>query len=702
MRVVHLPLALMAVVIPLSGQSEVSRGERRTAQPPPTRSVDVVDVLHGVPVKDPFRWLEDHESVETRAWLAAQTAYTRTFLDAVPGRDRIRRIVEGFEKVDRVSVPFAAAGGRYVFSKRLATDAVAKWYVRNLAGEDRLLLAPEPQSAVSVNLHFYGLSADGQLLAYGVRRGGEDQTDMRFVDVTTGRQYADVLPRERYGSGYVLPDRSGVYYTRRRPSGTRILFHEFGTAVDADRELFGAGFDESWIIRVVFSEDARYAAGFVNEGAGTAAPARVYLMDRARGETFAPLVTDIRAHFSGFFGGGRLYLRTTWNAPKGRLLAVDLQNTAREYWREILPEQPEPLGPLVPAAGKLIVQAGPILTPRLDVFDSDGRRAGRIETPGIGGIYTVTSFGWKEPDVFYQFSSLGNPTIYRYDAATARQSVWFRTDVPIAVDDVETKQVWYPSKDGTRVPMFIIAKKGIRSDGDRPTILTGYGSYGSVTTPFYATFPAAWVQSGGVFASASIRGGGELGEAWHRAGMRANKQNTFDDFIAAAEWLIGNRYTRPERLAIAGGSAGGMLVAVAALQRPHLFRAVVCRYPHLDMLRYHKFLAAGPWVKEFGSPDVAEEFAYLRKFSPYHNVQDGERYPAMLFVTGDADTRVAPLHARKMTARMQAASASGRPVLLRYDMSSGHSGGSAAEQIQQTVDELAFLFWQLGLRPPSQ
>ena len=684
--------------------SSASMGlQRDQVGPPPTRVDDVIDVLHGVPVKDAYRWLEDQESREMRTWIEKQTVYSRSLLDGVSGRQRVRTMVEAIEKVERVSIPFGSAGGRYLLSKSSDVGAAPAWYVRDSStGKDRLLLtAPRQDDGAPMGLQFKSLSSDGKLLAYGLRRGGEDQTEVRFVDIDTGRLLSDRLPRELYGDTFALPDRTGFYYARRRASGTRILFHRFGTDVETDREIFGSGFDDTQLIRFNFSPDGRYAAAFVSAGAGTAAPTRVYLMNRERGESFLPFITDVAATFSGFFGGSRLFLRTTWNAPNGRLIAVDPTDPARDLWQDIIPESQNVLLTVEPAAGRLIVLSMENVSSRLDVVEADGRLVRRIELPTLGNVYSLTSFGWEQDEVFYQFSSLANPTTYRYNVATGQQTVWFRPAVPMDSAAIETKQVWYASKDGTRVPMFVISRKGTRLDGDRPTLLSGYGGYGAITSPFYLTEAAVWVQAGGVYAYANIRGGGEFGEAWHRAGMLANKQNTFDDFLAAAEWLIANKYTRPDRLAIIGGSNGGMLVGVAAVQRPDLFRAVVSRYPHLDMIRYHKFLAAAPWVKEYGSPDIAEEFAYLYQYSPYHHVKDGEKYPAMLLVTGDSDTRVAPLHARKMTARMQAATASGRPVLLRYDVRSGHSGSSIGDRIEQLTDELSFLFWQVGAALPE-
>ena len=524
---------------------------------------------------------------------------------------------------------------------------------------------------------------------------------MFLLDVDTGKPFAEGLPRGLYYSVFVLPDKSGFLYSRRRAEGTRIWEHQFGEPTGEDRELFGAGIPDDKLIWLSFSEDGRFVAAFVNDGAGGDARSRVYVLDRSANREFQPLITDIPASFTGRFGGHTLFLHTTWNAPNGRVLAIDLENPARENWREVVPASKDSVIKRArPAGHKLLVEFLHNVSTRLAVFEPDGKLVREISLPTLG---TGRFLGgpWNSDEVIYQFESFAQPgATYRYNIATGKRWVWHQPNVPVDSDTISTTQVWYRSKDGTRVPMFVVSKKGAKLDGNRPVLLYGYGGYGSITRPFFYPPAAMWVNDGGIFAAANIRGGGEFGEEWHRDGMLENKQNSFDDFIATAEWLIANKYTRAAKLAILGGSNGGMLVAAAATQRPDLFRAVICGNPHLDMLRYHKFMKAAPWVNEYGNPDVAEEFEYLRKYSPYHRVHKGERYPAMLLTTGDGDTRVAPLHARKMAARMQAASRSGLPVLLRYDLIAGHSGsGSLSHRLDQQVDEMAFLYAQLGLTP---
>ena len=672
-------------------------------RPPVTRVEVVTDRMHGVDIADPYRWLEDQQSLETRAWITAQNAHTRSVLDAVRGRERLRAQLEKLYRADYQSAP-GVYNGRYFLMRARANQEQDIIAVREVIdGPERVLVDPvklSPDGSVAARM--MNVTPDGRTLAWGKQKGGEDEMEVYFLDVDTGQMLPDRLPRGVYYSVFVLPDKSGFLYSRRRSEGTRLMEHRFGASFDEDRELFGGGIPDEKLIWFTFSQDGRFVVAFVNEGAGNDARSRVYFLDRSAQRGFQPLITDVPASFSGAVGGDTLFLQTTWNAENRRILAIDLKNPARDRWREVVATSKDSvITGLVPAGHKLLVSYSRNVSTRLAIFDLDGKLVRDIALPTLGSGFFAGGGGWDSDEIFYSFRSFAQPvTTYRYDLRTGKQSVWYKLNIPVDSDAIKTSQVWYASKDGTRVPMFLVSKKGTKPDGNRPVLLTGYGGYGAIATPWFNPEAAMWVEKGGVYAMANIRGGGEFGANWHRDGMLENKQKSFDDFIAAAEWLIANKYTRAARLAIEGGSNGGMLVGAAAIQRPDLFRAVICRNPHLDMLRYHKFLKAAPWVKEYGNPDVTEEFAYLRKYSPYHHVRDGAQYPAMLFTTGDGDTRVAPLHARKMAARMQAATRSGLPVLLRYDLIAGHSGsGSLSHFLDQKTDEMAFLYAQLGLTP---
>ena len=570
-------------------------------------------------------------------------------------------------------------------------------------GLDEVLIDPHPWSPDhTTSATLLDVSEDGTLLAYGVRQGGEDEITVRLFDVEARRDLPDALPKGRYFGLSLTPDKSGFYYTRHTPEGPRVYFHRLGEDPARDREIFGRGYGVEKIITAALSEDGRYLLFTVSHGAG-ARRTELYLQDVARGGPILPVVTDIEARFSGEIAGDTLYLLTNWNAPRGRLLAVDVRNVAaRDRWREIVPHSSAVITGFALVGGRIAVNHLENVQARVRMFDPEGKLLGEIPLPAIGSVSSVRG-RWTSPEVFYAFSSFHIPTtIYRYDVNTGTSEVWAALKVPIRSEHFDVKQVWYQSRDGTRIPMFIAHRRDLKLDGARPTLLTGYGGFNVSLLPGFSARAVLWMELGGVYALPNLRGGGEFGEEWHRAGMLEKKQNVFDDFIAAAEWLIANGYTNPSRLAISGGSNGGLLVGAALTQRPELFAAVVCSYPLLDMIRYHRFLVARFWIPEYGSSDDPEQFKYLLAYSPYHRVKPGTRYPAVLFITGDADTRVDPLHARKMAARLQAATASDRPILLRYDTKAGHSGGlPLSKQIEDLTDELSFLLWQLDVRIPE-
>ncbi|RMH23629.1 MAG: S9 family peptidase [Acidobacteria bacterium] len=672
---------------------------RPTIPPPPETRIDaVVETLHGVEVSDPYRWLEDQESPETRAWIEAQNAYADSLLGDLPGREELRARFTELYEIDSVGFP-VVANGRYFFSKRRADQDLFVIYLRQgIDGEDEVLLDPHPLSAdhtVSVGLR--DVSEDGTLLAYAVRQGGEDEVTIKLFDVEARRDLPDVLPRARYFGVSMKPDKSGFFYTRQTEEGPRIFYHALGSDPKDDPIVFGEGHGPERILFGNVSEDGRYLLVHVLYGS-SGDRTDVYLRDLTAGDDFVTVVEGVEASFNATVAGDRLIVRTIWQAPNGRVMVADAATPQQEHWRELIPERQDAvLSSVSPVGGRLFVRYLQDVQSRIETFDLEGRELGEIRFDSIG---TVTNVGgrWDSPEAFFAFSSFHVPTtIYRYDVASGERTVWSQPDVPIDSDRIAVEQVWYESKDGTRVPMFVVHKKDLERDGKRPTLLTGYGGFNASLTPFFSPSAVVWVERGGVYAVANLRGGGEFGEAWHKAGMLANKQNVFDDFIAAAEYLIASGYTRPEKLAIQGSSNGGLLVGAAMTQRPDLFAAVICSYPLLDMVRYHRFMVARYWVPEYGSAEDPEQFPYIYAYSPYHHVEPGGDYPAVLFITGDGDTRVAPLHARKMAALMQASTGSGKPVLLRYHTKAGHSGGvPRSEQIENSVESYSFLLWQLG------
>jgi len=667
-------------------------------KPPETRRANVVDTVFGVPLPDPYRWLEDQQAPETRGWIDAENAYTQAVIGPLPGRERIQRRLLELLKVETIGMP-TNRGGRYFFSRRAADQDLSVLYLRKgLHAADEVLVDPHPMSPDhTTSVQFVDVTPDGKLLAYGVRQGGEDEVTVRLMDVDTRRLLADTLPRARYSGVNITPDKSGIYYAKQTAAGPRVYYHPMGGDPATDKEIFGQGYGPGVGIGVFVTDDGKYMVISVSFGSA-ARKVELYFQNLLAKTPLTPIVNDVEAQFGGPVAGDHMYLRTNWNAANGKILDVDLKNPARANWRELIAEGAFPLSGISAVGGRLLVSYLQNVQTHVKIFDPGGKPLGEIAFPAIGALGGLGG-DWDRPETFYSFSTLAQPTtIYRYDVATGKQEVWAKLAVPVSDQAVEIKQVWYPSQDGTKIPMFIAHRRGIKLDGANPTLLTGYGGFQLSQVPGFSQRAAFWLENGGVYALPNLRGGGEFGETWHQAGMLGKKQNVFDDFIAAAEWLIANKYTSPSRLAISGGSNGGLLVGAAMTQRPDLFQAVVCSFPLLDMVRYHRFLVARFWVPEYGSAEDSTQFKWILAYSPYQHVKTGERYPAVLFITGDADTRVAPLHARKMAALMQAASASGKPVLLRYNTKAGHSGGLPVSQIvDDLTDEMRFLFWQLSV-----
>jgi prolyl oligopeptidase len=664
---------------------------------PETRVDTTVDTLHGVAVPDPYRWLEDQEAPETRAWIDAQNSYTDRALARVPGREEIAQRLGELLRVTTVSQPIERAG-RYFYSTRTPEQQLAVIAMRDGAqGREHVLIDPHGMSEDQrTSVRLMGVSNDGRVLTYGVQEGGQDEIEVRFFDVDARQDLPDRLPRGRYFSADILPDRTAVYYTSHDQNGPRLRFHVMGAPIAQDRVVFGEGLGPDKIVYAAITEDDRRLAIIVLHGsAGTRTD--LHWLDLARQGPVQTLVDDVEAQFNPSFAGDDVILHTTWNAARGRVLRVSLANPARSEWKEIVPESDDIIQSVSTAGGRIFVNTLKDVQSAVDVYDLDGNRIRQITFPTLGSIGGVSG-RWASDEAFVTFTSFHvPPTIYRYEVESGERTVWFRPDVPVDSDALELSQVWFESKDGTRVPMFLLHRRDFQRNGDNLALLTGYGGFNISLTPYFDANAVIVAERGGVFALANLRGGSEFGEGWHRSGMFGNKQNVFDDFIGAAEYLVAQNYTRPERLAIEGGSNGGLLVGAAVTQRPDLFGAVVCAVPLLDMVRYHNFLVARFWVSEYGSSDDPAQFRYLLTYSPYHNVRAGTAYPSILFVTGDGDTRVAPLHARKMAARVQAATTSGNPILLRYDTKSGHAGGDPVDkQIEDGTAMLQFILWRTG------
>jgi prolyl oligopeptidase len=667
------------------------------APPPETAKHPVTDVLNGVTLTDSYRWLEDQNSPATRAWIESQTKHTRAMLDPLPQRAALKLRISALMRTEQMQLP-RERGGKYFFERRAAGDNRASICMRrSLHGPDEVLVDPNTVSKdETVSVEIQDVTPDGKLLAYSVRQGGADEFEVHFLNVESKTLLPDRIAPASFDSVDILPDHSGVYLSEVSPAGPRVLFRVLGSDRAEPVQIFGQGYSPSHIAIAHISEDGRYLVINVVEGA-SGDNAEIWLLDRAKGGRPAPVVRRDAGRAFGMATGGRLYIMSNWNAPRGRLFQIDPERPQRHFWKLVVPESPWNMEGFDVAGGKLLVTYTKNAANMLMLYEAEGRFLQEIELPGIGSVYG-TSSRWGSNEAFLSFASFATPpSVLRLDLATHARETWFRSAIPINSADFEEKQVLYPSRDGTPVPMFIAHRKGLTLNGANPTLLTGYGGFGVSSTPYFWPAGVAWMEQGGVIALACLRGGAEFGEEWHRAGMLDKKQNVFDDFIAAAEALVRWKYTSPSKLAIEGGSNGGLLVGAVMVQRPELFRAVVCEVPLLDMIRYQHFLVAKLWVPEYGSSEDPKQFEYLLRYSPYQNVKDGVKYPAVLFLTGDSDTRVAPLHARKMTARVQAASKSGLPVLLLYDTKTGHSGGKPVSQaIEDDTDVLSFLSWQLG------
>ena len=694
-------IALISLpLVVLVGCGETSPYAVEVQPPPETEAIEVADIVHGVEIVDPYRWLEDQESPETREWIDAQNAYTDTILEQIPGREALEERFARLMKTDVISMPMER-GGRYFYSKRAADQDLFVVYVREgLDGEERVLIDPHPMSEdLTVSVGIREISHDGRLVAYAVRRGGADEVTIRFLDVDTGEELPDTLREARYYNVSLMPDKSGYYFTRREPEGARLYYREMGADPANDKLVFGEGVTPEKFVSAEVTDDGRWLVIGLSFGWTSN---NIYLKDLSTDGEIFPVIEDIPALFYQFiYVDGRFYVRTNWEAPNGRVLLIDPEKPLMDDWIEVIPQRHEAvLRSLTAAGGKLFALYLENVQSKIVIFNTEPDEIGEISFDAIGTVGSMLG-RWESNDAFFIYTSFHIPTtIYHYNVSTGEKDVWAQVDVPVDSENFVVKQAWYESKDGTSVPMFIVHAADLELDGNNPVYLTGYGGFNSSLTPSFSPVAAAWIQSGGVFAVPNLRGGGEFGEDWHEAGKLANKQNVFDDFIAAAEYLVDQGYTKPEKIAIRGGSNGGLLVSAAVTQRPDLFGAVICTYPLIDMVRYHMFLVGSTWISEYGSADDPEQFEYIYKYSPYHHVTEGENYPAVLFITGDADTRVAPLHARKMTALMQVSTASEKPIMLRYHTKAGHSGGvPLSRQIEDAAETMLFLFWQLGIKP---
>jgi prolyl oligopeptidase len=678
-----------------------------------TKKIDHVDDYHGTKVADPYRWLEDESSPETAAWVEAQNAVTFPYLERIPYRDALRARVMELNDYERYGAP-ARKGPYFFFSKNEGLQNQSVLHIqRGLDGAPEVLLDPNAWSADgTVQLSAFEPSKDAQYAVYGISQSGSDWQQYRVLELATKRTLADTVEWAKVSN--VAWQGDGFYYSRypEPPEGRekasinenhQVFFHKLGTPQAEDTLVYEDPENPQRFHTAATTEDERFLILEVSDrGKGLDGNA-LYVRDLADPNgKFAPLVPEITndTFYVVDNVGDQILVATNRGAPNWRVVLIDPANIAETNWKTILPERPEPLDSATVAGGKLFASYLKDVATRAYVFGLDGTLENEIALPGVG---TAGGFGGPNdsPFVFYTFNSLSvPPTIYRYDIATRASSVFRAPRVPgYDAAQFETKQVFYPSKDGTRIPMFLVYRKGMKLDGNNPTLLYGYGGFNIVVSPTFSAARIALLEQGFVYASANLRGGAEYGEAWHRQGMKLDKQNVFDDFIAAAEWLIAEKYTSTPRLAITGRSNGGLLVGAVLNQRPELFGAAVPEVGVMDMLRFHEFTIGWNWIADYGSSDVAEEFKALYAYSPLHNIRRGVKYPPTLITTADHDDRVVPAHSFKYAATLQELASKENPVLIRIETKSGHGASSLTKQLEAAADIYAFLMHNLGVEP---
>jgi prolyl oligopeptidase len=683
-----------------------------TAPPAPTSDypaarVDaVVDRLHGVDVRDPYRWLEDASQPDVQAWMKAQDGYARARLARLPGRAAIAARLHELLYTDSVGAPVHRGGRLFYLRKLHDHEKQILYWRKDGAAQDTVLLDPGAWSSDgSSGLGAWTASWDGRYVAYQVHEHNSDEAVVHVVEVATGKPLADALPGASYTAPSWSADGRGFYYTYTPPASatlaeadrrtrSEVRYHRLGADPAQDAVVHEPTGQRSWFLSVQASRDGHWLLLQIRRG--SSGPITWLFKDARRpAQAWTPLFEGSDATVIDW--RDRFYVLTNDGAPRYRVLAVDPARPARAAWREIVPEQDVVISEIDVAGGRLILTTMRTAVSELEVRELDGKLVRKVALPGPGTVVSVSGRGDDDAAYFRYGSYSEVGAVYETSLRSGAVRVWGRSTLPFDGAALVTEQVRFRSRDGTEIPMFLIHRKGVTPTGENPTLLTGYGGFRISNTPWFSATFAVVLEHGGVVAVPNLRGGGELGEAWHEAGTLAHKQNVFDDFLGAARYLIDQRWTRPGKLAISGGSNGGLLVGAATVQAPELFAAVVCLVPLLDMVRYHKFGLGAAWMTEYGSADDPAQFPALHAYSPYHHVRAGTRYPALLMMSSDHDDRVDPMHARKMTAALQAATTGG-PVWLRIEQNAGHGGADVvAQQIEERADLLAFVFDRLGV-----
>jgi prolyl oligopeptidase len=682
---------------------------------PKARKGDVVDDYFGTKVPDPYRWLEDTDSPETAAWVKAENLLTSAYMEKLPERAPFREKLTKLLNYPRYTVP-DYEGHRYLYRKNDGLQNQSVIYTqKQLSDEPKVMLDPNQLAADgTVAVTSTSVSEDGRLLAYGVAASGSDWNEIRIRDIDSGRDISDVVKWVKFSGPSWTKDSKGFFYSRFpepqasgnqtfvRLANQKLYYHLLGEPVEKDRMIYERSEDPDLAFDGEVSHDGRFLLMLVNKG--TEERDLLYFKDLGDptmpkiDAPFQPIIDKFEAEFKAVGSiGNRLYVVTDLNAPRYKIVEIDLTNPSPDHWKEIIPESKDLLEDATLVGGKLVVKYLVDAKNQLLVFDPDGKGAVEIGLPALGTVATISGDP-DRPELFYSFTSFLYPTtIYRYDVSTRENAVFQKPNVDFDPDRYETKQIFYASKDGTKVPMFIVNQKGLKLDGKNPVFLTGYGGFNISMTPSFAAAYATWIEKGGVFALPNLRGGGEYGREWHEAGTKEHKQNVFDDFISAAQALIDAKYTNARKIAIVGGSNGGLLIGAALTQRPDLFGAAVAEVGVLDMLRFQKFTIGWAWQSDYGSSDTPEGFQHLIKYSPLQNIKGGTCYPPTLVTTGDHDDRVVPGHSFKFTATLQAAQGCANPVLIRIETKAGHGSGKPISKIiEEQSDILAFMWNAVG------
>ena len=680
---------------------------------PVARTVEQTDDYFGTTVSDPYRWMEDVDSAELKTWIDAENELTQSYLAQIPVRETMQQRLLELINFERYTAP-SRRGTRYFYSHNsgLQNQNVLYWQ-EGLDGEPKVLLDPNTFSADgTVAISGISITDDGSLAAYSIADAGSDWMKWHVRDVTTGEDLPDVVEWSKFSGAAWMKDGSGFFYARYdEPAADaseaealktanyfhKLYFHKLGTPQSEDVLIFHRPDDGELNLGAQVSDDGRYL--MIHQSKGTSPNNELAVQDlQDRNSPLLRLIETADATYAPINNDGTLFwLLTTLDAPNGKMISIDLKNPAREHWKTVIPESTNKLSDISIIDNTFIVNYLADAQSQVELRRLDGSLIERLALPAIG---TAMGFGGlrEDTETFYQFTNFTTPgATYRLDMKTRKSTLYRQPKLLFDPALYETKQIFTASKDGTRVPMFISHKKGLVLDGTAPTLLYAYGGFNISLMPEFAPSHVMWMEMGGVYAQASLRGGGEYGEAWHEAGTRVRKQNVFDDFISLAEWLITNKYTSPKRLAISGGSNGGLLVAACELQRPDLFGAVVAQVGVMDMLRFDKFTIGWAWKEEYGSPSEDEaEFEAIYKYSPLHNIREGVDYPATLITTGDHDDRVFPAHSFKYTAALQALQSGPNPVLIRVETRAGHGAGMPlSKRIEATVDQYAFMAREL-------